>query len=367
MKIAIFTIRFFWNMNFKPVSKYSRKSYNKRRFQGGLFVIILVSLFLFPFSIALGQLNSAQSGVTLSYSVKWVGEYPSKGGKQNSGFMEKVSGIILGKKKVEITKPFAILGKSPDNFWVLDQGSGTLIKNDNGQSEVPPALRKENMQYPSLTGICSFPNNQILFTDSRLNKIFILSSNQKDLRVLNDSLSLDQPTGIAWSNINKEIWVVETHAHRIAILNPKGEIIRRIGRRGSGHGEFNYPTFIWIDSSGKVYIVDSMNFRLQIFNKEGEFISSLGEIGDASGYFARPKGVATDSHGHIYIADALYHVVQIYDKDGNFLYYFGSQGHNKEQFWMPTGIFIDEKDYIYVADTYNSRVQIFQLVEEPVK
>ncbi len=331
---------------------------------GTAFAIFLLVLFLLPFFVTKGQMNALTSQEAKLYSVQWIGEFPSKDNKQNRAFKEKMAGIILGKKKVEISKPFSIFGTDPNNFWILDQGTGLIIRNSEGTSEVPLALRKENKIYPSLAGICAIPGEQLLFTDSRLNQIFVLSKEGKNLKKLNDSLKLDQPTGIAWSAANKEIWVVETHSHRIALLNQKGEVIRKIGKRGSGPGEFNYPTFIWIDISGNVYIVDSMNFRVQIFDKNGEFISVFGEIGDASGYFARPKGVATDSYGHIYVADALYHVVQIYDREGNFLHYFGSQGHGKEQFWMPGGIFIDENDYIYVADTYNSRIQIFQLVNK---
>jgi sugar lactone lactonase YvrE len=326
--------------------------------------IFLIILILIPFSVAQGQMNTINGQEVESYSVEWIGEFPSKDSKQSSAFKEKMAGIILGKKKVEISKPFSIFGSNPNNFWILDQGIGMIIRNSGGTSEIPLALRKENNIFPSLAGICAFTDENLLFTDSRLNQIFILSTDGKTLRKLYDSIKLDQPTGIAWSEISKEIWVVETHAHQIAVLNQKGEVIRKIGNRGNGPGEFNYPTFIWIDSSGNVYIVDSMNFRVQIFNKNGEYISSFGEIGDASGYFARPKGVATDSHGHIYVADALYHVVQIYDIEGNFLHYFGSQGHGKEEFWMPGGIFIDENDYIYVADTYNSRIQIFKLVNK---
>ena len=344
--------------------KYTDNIHIIKHLRSLFIVLYFIFQVLFPFYLLKGQLNSNSPNYSEPHSIRWVGEFPSKDAKQNSGFKEKVAGIILGNKKAEITKPFSVLGIDPNNFWILDQGSGTIIVNSNGRSEIPAALRKENMPYPSLAGICSFIDNQILFTDSRLNQIFILSKDGKKLNKLNDSLKLDQPTGIAWSEVNNEIWVVETAAHRIAVLNPKGEIIRRIGNRGGGPGEFNYPTFIWIDSSGNVYIVDSMNFRLQVFNKKGEFMSYFGEIGDASGYFARPKGVATDSHGHIYVADALYHVIQIYDKEGNFLHYFGSQGHGKEQFWMPGGIFIDENDYIYVADTYNSRIQVFQLINE---
>ena len=355
---------FFFAMNHMQTFKYSSNIQYFRALHGLSSTIFLTILVLIPFSFTHGQLNSISELETEPYTVEWIGEFPSKDSKQSTAFKDKMAGIILGKKKAEISKPFSIFGTNPNNFWILDQGIGMIIRNSEGTSEIPLALRKENKIYPSLAGICAFTDENLLFTDSRLNQIFILSKDGKDLRKFNDSLKLDQPTGIAWSEVNNEIWVVETHAHQIAILNPKGEVIRKIGKRGSAPGEFNYPTFIWIDSSGNVYIVDSMNFRVQIFNNTGEFISEFGEIGDASGYFARPKGVATDSYGHIYLADALYHVVQIYDREGNFLHYFGSQGHAKEQFWMPGGIYIDENDYIYVADTYNSRVQIFQLVNK---
>ena len=350
-------------MSFKQFSEYFGYKTSSRNLEGELFIVLIIFLNLSIYSLAHGQTNSSAPAKNDSYSVRWVGVFPSNENKKNTGFKDKVANVIFGKKEIVLSKPFAIFGTSPDKFWIIDQGLGTLIKVSDGKSEIPVALKKENRQYPSLTGISPFQGNMLLFTDSRLNRIFVLSSDRKKVNVLNDSLKLEQPTGIAWSGINQEIWVVETRAHRISILNSKGELIRRIGRRGAGPGEFNYPTFIWMDHLGNVYIIDSMNFRLQIFDKDGEFITSVGEIGDASGYFARPKGVATDSYGHIFVVDALSHVVQVYDIDGNFLYYFGSQGHNIEQFWMPAGIYIDENDYIYVADTYNSRVQIFQLVD----
>ncbi len=304
------------------------------------------------------------SGKQKSWTVKWVEEYPPPGKIKSNSFGEKVSGIVLGKKEISLMKPFGVLAKNNRDFWILDQGVGTLIHVSHNESTVPAVLKKQKTSYPSLAGLCAFGENRLLFTDSRLNKIFLFYTDRKKVKTLNDSLQLERPTGIAWSQPRKEIWVVETAAHRISVLDPSGKLLRWVGKRGNGPGEFNFPTFIWIDRDGNIYIVDSMNFRLQILDAAGKYITSFGKIGDASGYFARPKGVAVDSHGNIYVADALYNVVQIYNKKGDFLYYFGSQGHGKEQFWMPSGIYVDDRDFIYVADTYNKRVQIFQLTEE---
>ena len=295
-----------------------------------------------------------------SYAVRWISQFPSLEKGDKKSFKEFVSGMVFGKKAEPVMKPFSVLARGPNSFLVLDQGSRTIIENQKGSGEILRPFRNRDQEFPSLVGMCAISNNELLFTDSRQNKIYHIAGD--DLSDFNTSLILNQPTGIAYSEARGEIWVVETGAHSVSVFNMEGELLKRIGERGSAPGTFNFPTFIWIDASGIVYIVDSMNFRIQIFDAQGNFMSMFGEIGDATGFMARPKGIATDSKGNIYIADALFHAVQVFDKEGNLLYYFGKQGEGKGEFWMPAGIYIDDKDYIYVADSYNSRVQVFQLV-----
>lgn len=302
------------------------------------------------------------AAVLESAEIEYVGQFPLPDSmKENIGFGQWVGNLVFGKKTSDLTKPVSMLMSENNKLWILDQGSQTVYATDDKHKGNLQPLKKNKTTFPSLVGICSFENKEILFTDSYLNKIFVLSSDGQSYRNLNDSLVLQQPTGIAFSEVTGEIWVVETAVHRIAVLDTKGNLIRTIGTRGSGWGEFNYPTNIWIDKNGNVYIIDSMNFRIQVLNSSGDVFSVFGKEGDASGYFARPKGIATDSYGNIYVTDALFNVVQIFDVYGNFLFNFGSQGHDAGQFWMPSGIYIDADNKIYVADSYNSRIQEFQL------
>jgi DNA-binding beta-propeller fold protein YncE len=295
--------------------------------------------------------------------VRWVKQWPSTDTQQKSHrFRNRFNAIFLGKKTPVLTRPFGLVANNPENFWILDQGVGSLFHVREDVGDIPQLLQKSRFDFSSLVGICAFQKSGVLFTDSHANKIYLFLPDKKQLQILNDSLLLDQPTGIAYSPLKNEIWVVETNAHRIAVLNESGKIIRHIGSRGTDRGEFNYPTHIWIDKKGVAYIVDAMNFRLQVLNSSGEVISVFGKPGDASGYFARPKGVATDSHGNIFVVDAVFHVVQIFDLQGKLLSQLGQQGHGEGEFWMPSGIYIDDKDFIYVADCYNARVQVFQMV-----
>ena len=296
--------------------------------------------------------------------IKFIAQYPDKTGDKNNSIKTFFSEIIFGKKAGLIRKPVSLVAANPDHFWLLDQGNGVLVERTDNTGKIPQAIIKSKLTFQSLVGICDIQGKDLLFTDSRENRIYRYSIQSKKLESFNDSLVLKQPTGIAFNIITKELWLIETSAHRLTILTKEGKVIRQIGKRGSSAGNFNFPTHIWIDDGGKVYIVDSMNFRVQVFSSNGEFLFEFGEAGDATGYMARPKGIATDSNGNIYIADALFHVIQIFDKSGNFLYYFGSQGQDEGQFWMPSGIYIDKNDYIYVADSYNARIQIFKLAKQ---
>lgn len=321
-------------------------------------------LFLLYFQSNAQKITSIKSNATERYQVKWVSQFPPTNNNGKTSKKNWFFTFLFGRKNIpKITKPLAIIALDSTNFMILDQGAGTIFNINDNKLRVPKILKKKKEKFPSLVNFCKLPSNEILFTDSRLNNIYRMNEKQKTLTIFNDSLLLKQPTGIAYSKVSNEIWVIETKSHKISILNEQGKLIKTIGKRGTKPGEFNFPTSIWIDQLGNAYIIDAMNFRVQVFDKNGKVISIFGEVGNATGYFSRPKGIATDSHGNIYISDALFHTVQVFDISGNFLYQFGKQGRKQGEFWMPSGIYIDNKDFIYITDSYNSRIQIFKLLK----
>lgn len=320
---------------------------------------VRVSTLLIGLAICTTILNA--QATEPEFDVKWIGQFPEPAGTVRPSFKERLSGWIFGEKPFTLMRPFNVAATDPDNYFVLDQGMGSIAAVRNGEERLIPGMSRAGRVFPSLVGICSLHGGDLLFTDSSMDKVFRIANGK--VYPLGDTLLLEQPTGIAYSMATDEIWVVETSAHRISVLDSEGKLLRRMGTRGTAPGNFNFPTFIWIDRQGHVYIVDSMNFRVQVFDKNGVFQFCFGESGDATGNMARPKGVATDSYGNIYVADALFHAVQIFNREGSLLYAFGKQGQQPGEFWMPSGICIDQNDFIYVADGYNARIQVFQLVQ----
>ena len=257
-----------------------------------------------------------------------------------------------------------VVATDTNEFWILDQGLGTLVHVQKGKGKIVEIPRGQ-VPFPSLVGICYYSGNKLLFSDSQLGRVFLYDPEKKQFSAFCKAGLLDLPTGILWLPETDEVWVTETRQHRIAVLNPRGEVIRFIGKRGTRPGAFNFPTALQVTPDGDIIVIDALNHRLQIFNKEGKPKTVFGEAGDATGYFARSKGVAVDYRGNIYVSDALFHAIQIFSPNGIFLYYFGSQGRGPGEFWMPSGIFIDANDYLYIADTYNARIQIYQIKLKP--
>lgn len=318
-------------------------------------------LFLF-YTIVFCTCCFAQTSTdSLSFNINFHKSISSIDDLEDESLLDKIGNLIFGDDNAILNKPTGVIALPNKEIIVLDQGLYGLVSIDLDENNINK-LNSE-FQFPSLVSICNYKENQMLLTDSKNNRIYVIDA-EEDIYLLNDTLLINKPTGIGYVNSTKEIWVSETGTHSILVLDNQGIFKKRIGIRGTNKGKFNFPTSIWVGNEENIYVVDAINFRIQIFDKSGNLIRMFGEQGDATGYFARPKGIATDAFGNIYVVDALFHTVQIFNNEGDFLYNFGSQGKEDGKFWLPNGIYIDEQNYIYIADSYNSRIQIFQLTRK---
>lgn len=201
-------------------------------------------------------------------------------------------------------------------------------------------------------------NDVVFVADSEIGKV--VAFNMKGEIIFTTGNEMQRPVGLAVSDDN--LLVVDVKQHCICVYALDGTFKRKIGVRGVGPGEFNFPTHIAVDTNGLIYITDSMNMRIQILSPSGASLRTIGSVGDGSGHFSRPKGIAVDPFRHIYVVDALFDNVQIFDATGKFLLAWGSQGAGMGEFWLPSGIAINHDNQIFVADAANGRIQRFKYV-----
>ena len=202
---------------------------------------------------------------------------------------------------------------------------------------------------------------RLLVSDSVAGAIFIFGTDGKYVGKIGDGI-VQRPVGMAVDTSAAtpgRIFVADAGAHQVVVLSAEGQLMQRVGGRGSVAGSFNFPTNVALGSNGVLYVSDSLNFRVQAFDRDLRPIGQFGKKGDMPGYFAEPKGIATDSEGHIYVLDGQFENVQLFDSQGRVLMDFGEEGNGPGQFWLPTALFIDAHDRIWIADSYNRRVQVF--------
>ncbi|NHZ69634.1 MAG: 6-bladed beta-propeller [Thermotogales bacterium] len=278
-------------------------------------------------------------------------------------FWKRLGEFIAGPSSTRLVRPMAVVVDTRNEImYVADPGARGVHRFDLRGSSYKLLHRKDNLPLPSPTGMALGPGSKVYITDSGLGQLFIATPEADFLSPVKLEAELQQPTGVLFEQETGYLYIVDTAAHAIKVYSGSGALIRQFGRRGTGPGEFNFPTALWQDRLGHLLVSDSLNFRVQRLNTSGQFLSEFGQPGDASGNLSRPKGVATDRSGHIYVVDSMFHAFQIFDATGKLLLILGSQGHGAGEFWLPTGIFIEPDDSIYVSDSHNQRVQIFRYI-----
>jgi len=296
----------------------------------------------------------------LETRIEWVKEYSIlEDSRQVPGFWARVKEFFVGHEIAGIVRPYGVATDFGDRLFIADTGASLVHVFDMETSEYQMVEGTDEVPLRTPIATAYGGNEELFITDSALGTVLRYNLQSKTLSTLMP-YTLQRPTGIAFSWRTKQLFVSDTGAHEVVVLDLNGVEQFRFGGRGTGEGQFNYPTDIWVDMQGQVYVTDALNARIQIFSVEGGYIQTFGQPGDTPGSFSKPKGVTVDPAGHIYVCDALFDAVQIFDADGHLLMGFGDNGSRPGQFWMPSGIFADRKGYIYVADTYNRRIQVFR-------
>ncbi len=289
-------------------------------------------------------------------SVKLMDVVEIKTGKKHG----KLTDLILGKKKENYTNPSSLFMIGGDLIGIVDQVNARVIilNKTRKVQKIISGFGKKRFQSP-VSGTCG-SENKFYISDSILRMIIRFNDSMSFDRVIFSDSNL-RLTGICF--YNGKLFCTDTGNHRVVILDERGKQLKAFGVRGTGEGEFNFPTHVFVDSE-QIYITDALNSRIQIFDHNGIFVRTFGKNGMRGGDFSKPKGIAVDSKKRIFVTDVMFDNVQIFDAEGRFLSYFGESGSEDNNFWMPGGIMIDEKDLIYVADTYNHRIKIFKVISE---
>jgi len=226
------------------------------------------------------------------------------------------------------------------------------------------------------------------------------TSVNKPTKVFNNDGKMGKPWGIAFAK--NGMWAVADYNHCVCIFDGEDQLVRKIGKEGSGNGRFNCPEGVSFDSDDNLYVADCWNHRIQKFTINGKYLLQIGGEGSNDGKLQYPRGLALHDY-KVYVADSwnkrisvfqtdgkfhqnigsgqlgdphdiaingsnqllvadcghMHHCIHTFTLDGDHVGKFGTRGAGRDQLHLPHGIAVDLYGFILVADNVNHCVSIF--------
>jgi DNA-binding beta-propeller fold protein YncE len=269
--------------------------------------------------------------------------------------------------------PFHIAALPGGRIAISDTVLRKVIILDPQKQEVRELMDDEGQPYRfSLPmGVAVSDEGDILVVDSMKGEVVRFGADEKLIGTFGGMSVLSHPAGIAVNNRAKLICVSDIGEHNIAVFDLWGNLLYKVGERGSQDGQFNFPTAVDFDENGNLFVLDTLNFRIQVFDSALRFNREFGELGTSSGSFRLPKGLAVSPYGHVYVSDGLSHKLVVFDLQGNYLLTLGDKAYALASgevtpggFFAPRGIEVDAAGQILVVDGMNKMIQRFQYLTD---
>jgi len=172
-----------------------------------------------------------------------------------------------------------------DNIWVVDEGSGMVLKVDpNGMVKMTLGRKPEAIDY--------------------MERFIERGEKDTDRYPVGSMGTFNRPTDIAW-DAQDNMFISDGYGNsRFVKIAKDGTWTKAVGTHGSGDNQFSTPHGISTDAQGNVYVGDRGNFRIQVYDNNMNFKQSITGMGAPWSVQVTPKYIYSgDGTGKIYRFD----------------------------------------------------------------
>ncbi len=262
-----------------------------------------------------------------------------------------------------LKSPSAVTTDSNDRVFVADPGANAVHMFDFSHSKYG-LLDGGNDRVGTPVSLAVDVQDNLYVVDERRRIVLVYDSAGQFRRYLGRLTGgesyFESPAGIAIDKPSGRIYVCDTHRHMMIVMDDRGRLIGKAGKRGGGGepGDFRLPSRAVV-LGGEVFVLDAGNTRIQIFDTALHFRRAIDLA-----YADHRTGLAVDNQGNIYVSDPVLNCIQVFSHEGRLLYTFDPRKAQGANFSHPSSMWVSLGSCLYVVDSQSNRVGLFQISGE---
>jgi hypothetical protein len=132
----------------------------------------------------------------------------------------------------------------------------------------------------AVVSLCCVPSSLASVQNERI-RVDLVATHTVELRELLRIGSLEGPAdafgnvrGVALGPANR-LYVADDLSHDVRVFDADGQLVRVIGRKGQGPGEFELPWVVAVDDADTLMVWDQRLMRVSVFDPQGGFLRSF--------------------------------------------------------------------------------------------
>ena len=259
--------------------------------------------------------------------------------------------VLLNGKNIR-GSPFCV------NFYKMQLPRISRNIYEVGANKISLSVSGKSMIHP--WGVAVSASGTMFLGDNKRMNVHMFNDQRKYVKKFfsegQGHMQLKAPCNLTFDNVNKLLYVADSHNSRVVVVMEDGSYLRTIE-----HHAAREPWGVAVNELDRCIYVACVG-KIVVFSLDGQYVRKFGSKGSSPGYLDRPSSLAFSSDGDLYVLDHDRVCVLVFNPEGGFVREFAN-----ETFHCPTDILVTADDLVLVADVLNNRVAVFTLRGELVR
>ena len=196
-----------------------------------------------------------------------------------------------GNKDKGFMQPCNVAVDDRNTVYVVDTGN-SRVKKLTQNLDFVDHITNEGLEGRSVTGICmGSSNDSLMLINWRTKTVTEISLDGHTIGSFTHE-DFKEPIDIAIDH-DGQVYIADNGVGSVLVFESSGKLLRTIGSRGTGKGQFKDISALTIAPNGNVLVADS---RIQVFKPNGDYVHEIYPQGKGKGRYG---GLICDSNGFL--------------------------------------------------------------------